>query len=187
MRTQTNKLICISVLSVLCGSGFALDLAQYESLCAEIGFKKKTEAFGQCVLELAEKNKNSSAPQSQDEQLCRSYGFKSNTPSFAECKLKLDLAKKQSLEAQEKYNREKAEYDRQVAAVEKEKEKQRAMRQLELGLRMMGGQSPVDAVNSVGTGMPIAPSRPTPINQTITLPNGRMINCTTFGNNTNCF
>jgi hypothetical protein len=187
MRTQINKLITFAFFCLVGGSSAALDLAQFESLCSEIGFKKKTEAFGQCVLELADKNKAASVPLSQDEQLCKGYGFKPNTSSFAECKLKLDLAKKQSLEAQEKYNRDKAEYDRQVAAIEKEKEKQRAMRQLELGLRMMGGQSPVDAVNSVGTGMPIAPSRPSPINQTITMPNGRMINCTTLGTNTNCF
>jgi hypothetical protein len=187
MRTQINKLIIISFFCLLGTSGFALDLTQYESLCVDIGFKKKTEAFGECVLELAEKNKVSSTPLSQDEQLCKSYGFKPNTPSFSECKLKLDLAKKQSLEAQDKYNRERADYDRQVAAIAKEKERQRGMRQLELGLRMMGGQSPVDAVNSVGTGMPIAPNRPSPINQTITMPNGRMINCTTLGTNTNCF
>jgi hypothetical protein len=187
MRTQINKLISISFFCLFVASSFALDLAQYESLCADIGFKAKTEAFGQCVLELVDKNKVSSNPLSQDEQLCRSYGFKQNTSGFSECKLKLDLAKKQSLELQDRYNREKAEYDRQVAAIEKEKERQRGMRQLELGLRMMGGQRPIDAVNSIGTGMPIAPSRPSPINQTITMPNGRMINCTTLGTNTNCF
>ena len=101
--------------------------------------------------------------------------------------MKLDLAKKQSIEAQEKYNKEKLEFDRQVASIQKEREKQRAMKQLELGLRMMGGQNPVDAVNSIGTGRPIAPTAPSPINQTITTPSGRMINCTTIGSTTNCF
>jgi hypothetical protein len=122
-----------------------------------------------------------------EDLLCKKYGLKPLTNGYAECRMRLDFAKAESQKKQEQYEKEKAEYDRQVAAIQKEREKQRAMRQLELGLRMMGGQSPIDAVNSVGTGAPIAPSRPTPINQTITMPNGRMINCTTFGTNTNCF
>ena len=185
MRTQANKLTLIGSCLLLSLNCFALDLSQYESLCSEIGFKKKTEAYGQCVLELAEKNKSLSSPKNDDEQLCKSYGFKPNTSSFSECKLKLEMAKRQSIDAQEKYNREKAEYDRQMALIQREREQQRAMKQLELGLRMMGGQSPVDAVNSVGTNAPIAPRAPT--NQTITLPNGRMVNCTTTGTMTNCF
>ena len=122
-----------------------------------------------------------------EDLLCKKYGLKPLTSGYAECRMRLDFAKAESQKKQEQYEREKAEYDRQVAAIQKEREKQRAMKQLELGLRMMGGQSPIDAVNSVGAGMPIAPSHPMPINQTITMPNGRMINCTTFGTNTNCF
>jgi len=186
MRTQTFKLIGISLLcwSALCN---AADLKDFESTCADIGFKRKTEAFGNCVLELVDRASSQKSPQNQDDQLCKSYGFKANTPSFADCKLKLDLAKKQSQEAQQKYDQDKAEYDRKMAEIKKQQDQQRAMKQLELGLRMIGGQSPVDAVNSVGTGRPIAPSMPSPINQTITTPSGRMINCTTIGNNTNCF
>lgn len=187
MCAQINKLISVALLCLIWTNCFAMDLSQYEILCSEIGFKKKTEAYGQCVLDLAEKNKILSTPKSEDEQLCRGYGFKPNTANFSECKLKLEMAKRQSIDAQEKYNKEKADYDRQMAAIQKERERQRAMKQLELGLRMMGGQSPVDAVNSVGTGAPIAPRVPTPTNQTITLPNGRMINCSTFGTMTNCF
>jgi hypothetical protein len=82
---------------------------------------------------------------------------------------------------------EKAAYDKQVEAIQNERKRQQAMRQLELGLRMMGGQSPMNAVNSLGTNTPIAPSMPLPINQTITMPNGRMVNCTTVGTMTNCF
>jgi hypothetical protein len=166
----------------------AIDLSSYEQTCQEIGFKRKTPAFGECVLDLAERaGQTSSAPMSTDDQTCQKYGFKPKTQAFAECKFKLDMAKQEGAQAQEKYAREKAEYDRQVAAMQREQEKARAMKQLELGLRMMGGQSPVNAINSVGTGAPIAPSMPSPINQTITTPSGRMINCTTIGNNTNCF
>lgn len=122
-----------------------------------------------------------------DDLMCKRYGLKPQTTSYAECRMKLDFARTENARQQQQYEREQAEYERRVAEIQKEREKQRAMRQLELGLRMMGGQSPVDAVNSVGTGAPIAPSRPSPVTQTITLPNGRMVNCTTFGTNTNCF
>ena len=101
--------------------------------------------------------------------------------------MRLDFAKAESIKQQQQYEREQAAYQEQMAGIQKERERQRAMKQLELGLRIIGGQSPIDAVNSVGTGAPIAPKAPMPTNQTITLPNGRMINCSTFGTVTNCF
>lgn len=187
MRVTAIKII-LSACTFFSFNTQAIDLSSYEKTCQEIGFKRKTQTFGECVLELAERNgQSSSASVSADDQTCQRYGFKPKTQPFAECKFKLDMAKKEGAQAQEKYAREKAEYDRQIAAMQREQEKARAMKQLELGLRMMGGQSPVNAVNSVGTGAPIAPSMPSPINQTITTPSGRMINCTTIGNNTNCF
>lgn len=124
---------------------------------------------------------------STEDGLCQKYGFKVRTSGYAECRLRLDLAKAESIKQQQQYERELAAYEQQMASIQREREQQRAMKQLELGLRMMGGQSPVDAVNSVGTGAPIVPRAPTPINQTITLPNGRMVNCTTMGTMTNCF
>ena len=124
---------------------------------------------------------------SEDDLLCKKYGLKPLTNGYAECRMRLDLAKRESLAAQEKYAQEKAAYDKQVEAIQNERKRQQAMKQLELGLRMMGGQSPINAVNSLGTNTPIAPSMPSPINQTITMPNGRMVNCTTVGSMTNCF
>ncbi len=122
-----------------------------------------------------------------DDLMCKRYGLKPQTASYTDCRMKLDFARTENARQQQQYEREQAEYEKRVAEIQREREKQRAMRQLELGLRMMGGQSLGDAVNSVGTGAPIAPSRPSPVTQTITLPNGRMINCTTFGTITNCF
>jgi len=124
---------------------------------------------------------------SPDDLLCKKYGLKPQTNGYAECRMRLDFAKAESIKQQQQYEREQAAYQEQMAGIQKERERQRAMKQLELGLRIIGGQSPVDAVNSVGTGAPIAPRAPTPTNQTITLPNGRMINCSTFGTMTNCF
>jgi hypothetical protein len=123
-----------------------------------------------------------------DDTLCKKYGLRPQTEGYATCRMKLDFARMEIKREQERYEREKAAYDEQVAAIEKERDRQRAMRQLELGLRMMGGQSPLNALSSLGTGAPIGPPpTPMPLNQTIRLPNGRMVNCQTMGTFTNCF
>jgi hypothetical protein len=55
-----RKKIAISVLFlsvILISKAHANDLSQFEVTCADIGFKKNTEAFGDCVLELVSRNK----------------------------------------------------------------------------------------------------------------------------------
>jgi len=186
MRITTFKVILLVQL-IFALNAYSLDLTEHEKTCQEIGFKKKTQAFGECVLELDSRNTQSSNSLMDDEsETCKKFGFKQQSANFAECRLKLSLAKAEGERAQQNYDREKAAYERQMAAIEKERDRQRAMRQLELGLRMMGGQSPVNAMNSIGTNAPIAPTTPMPINQTITTPSGRMITCTTMGTMTNC-
>ena len=125
--------------------------------------------------------------QSNSNSQCKEFGFSEGSANFSNCVLQLELAKKRSAENEARYNAERAEYERQLAAIEREKERRRGAAFLELGARMMGGQRPIEALGSLGTGAPIAPSRPSPINQTITLPGGRMISCTTMGTMTNCF
>lgn len=124
---------------------------------------------------------------SPDDLLCKKYGFKPRTSGYAECRLRIDFAKAESMRQREQYEREQAEYQRRLAAIERDKERQRGARLLELGARMMGGQRPIEALSSLGTGAPIAPTRPSNINQTIRLPNGQIINCSTMGAMTNCF
>jgi len=123
---------------------------------------------------------------SPDDALCKKYGLKPQTSGYAECRMRIDFAKAESKLQQEKYEREQAEYQRQLAEIEREKQRRRGAAFMELGGRMMGGQSPISALGSLGTGAPIAPSQPSSFNHTITLPNGRMINCTTMGTMTNC-
>lgn len=192
MRSTINKIIFmlgVFPIATICVSAFSKDFSKTEAICKDIGFTPKTEAFGECVLELVERVNVMDLPSSfdADSQTCLNYGFKLNTQAFAECKFKLDIARQESSRAQEQYAREKEVYDKRIAEIEKERERARGMKQLELGLRMLGGQTPLDAINSVGTGKPITPIAPSPIHQTITTPSGRMINCTTIGNNTNCF
>lgn len=124
---------------------------------------------------------------SPEDLLCKRYGLKPQTSGYGECRMRLDFAKAESQRQQAQYEREQAEYQRQMAALERERERRRAAALVEIGARMMGGQSPINALGSLGTGAPIAPTRPAPIDQTITLPGGRMINCTTMGTMTNCF
>ena len=186
MRTEINKIIFL--LFFLTTSAYSLDLAKHEATCKEIGFTPKTEAFGECVLELSERgSQKNSISNNADENTCRSYGFKVNTQGYANCRMQIDLARQESLNQQKKYEQDKAAYDQQMSEIAKERERQKSMRQLELGLRMLGGQSPASALSSLGTNAPIAPTPPMPVNHTIVTPAGRMINCTTTGTLTNCF
>ena len=122
-----------------------------------------------------------------DDLLCKKYGLRPQTEGYSTCRMKLDFARMEIKREQDRYEREKAAYEEQVAALEKEKERQRSMRLLELGFKMMAGQSPNGSPNSGGYGYPIGPPPQMPLNQTIRLPNGRMVNCQTMGTFTNCF
>jgi hypothetical protein len=123
---------------------------------------------------------------SEDEKICRNYGFKPGTNAYGECRQKLDFAKQDAAQRQRDYEEKKRQYDEQVAAIQKERDRQRGMKQLELGLRMMSGQPIQDAVRETA-GMPPLPKPPGPVNQTIIMPGGRIVNCHTTGTVTNCF
>jgi hypothetical protein len=51
MRASTLQVIIFAIVAYAGGVG-AVDLAAHEKTCAELGFKKRTPAFGECVLEL---------------------------------------------------------------------------------------------------------------------------------------
>ena len=167
----------------------AIDTSAEEKTCLDIGFKRKTEAFGNCVIELAGRNGSSlnySTDGNSDDKACRGYGFKPNTNDYASCRQRIDLAKQSAKQQQDIYEQQKRQYDAQVAAIEKQRERDRSAKQLELGLRMMGGQSIQNAAMATAR-MPPLPQAPGPITQTLSMPGGRMMNCTTTGTVTNCF
>jgi hypothetical protein len=185
----------------------ATDLTQYESQCKDIGFKPKTQAYGECVLELKKRDgggsssstvkNNISAPVNSalaqgdgttEDKTCRQYGFNLGTEEYSQCRLQINLAKRQ-FEAQQaqyeqqqrQYQFQQQQYQAQVAAAEEEKEKRKNLKLMELGLRMMGGQPVGDAAMATA-GMapisrPIAPSRPAFENYTVTLPGNRTSYC----------
>ena len=177
-------------------ASYAVDTSNEEKTCVDIGFKRKTEAFGNCVLELINRGGGSGSRQTSqqyssgsgdpDDAACRGYGFKPNTGDYAGCRQRIDLAKQSAKQQQDIYQQQKAQYDEQVAAIEKQKAKERNMKQMEMGLRMMGGQSVQDAAMATAR-MPPIPQPPGPITQRITMPNGRGMTCTTVGTDTNCF
>lgn len=144
------------------------------------GYENPAEA------KIARSAKEEAATIAADDALCRRYGFVAQTPGYAECRMKLDTARREAQTQKEIYERQQLEYLQRIEAADKERQRQQALRQTELGLRLLGGQNPVDAVNSVGTGAPIAPRPPAPVFHNITLPNGSMVTCTTNGAFTNC-
>ena len=181
------------IVATLGTDAYAIDTSTEENICKEIGFKQRTEKFANCVLELhdrktseASSSRPENASAAEDGQICRKYGFKPGSNGYSECLMKIDMARLDALKDRERYERELAVYNQQLAENKRERDRQRALKQLELGLRMMGGQSIGEAARSVGTGAPIMPPRPAIQNQTITLPGARSIHCTTVGTVTNC-
>jgi len=96
---------------------------------------------------------------------CSEFGFASDTPQHSDCMLKLNQQMLQNLQHQQALKQQKE-------AIEQQRQ-DNAMKQILQGLQMM---SPPSTYN-----------QQTPVTQTITTPNGKTINCTTTGNNTNCY
>jgi len=208
MRTTTYKIIFICLF--WCHSAIATDLSAYENQCVEIGFKKKTPAFGECVLELHSRGGSSSKARNSvqanngdgtnEHQMCAKFGFIAGTSQYSECRLKIDIAKKEQAQRQaayeaeqQRYQEEQRRYEAQVAEYQKEKERQKGLALMRFGAALAGGTSPSFAENFGNAGRqslgiaPAPPTRPQIQNFTITNPAGRMTNCTVIGNNINCF
>lgn len=185
----------------------AKDLDSYGAECKDIGFKPKTPAYGECVLELRKRDMGSSSTSTQstsptstatpskvqgdgsaDDTTCQKYGFSPRTAPYSQCRLQLDTATRQFESQQRQYEAQQAQYqeqrrlyDQQVAEQQAEKEKRKNLKLLELGLRMSGGQPIGDAAMATAGMMPItpqAPARPAFENYTVRFSNGSTANCT---------
>lgn len=122
-----------------------------------------------------------------DSDTCEKYGFKKNTNQFADCMMKIDLARREMQQQQAYYNQQMLQYQQQVAAQEAERKRRQSANVMEMGLRMMGGQAPLDAAVSVGTGAPITPPQMPSSTRTYYLPNNKTMTCTSTGSVVNCF
>lgn len=196
-------LLFVAHLFGVTGSLSALDTSSEEASCKEIGFKPKTEKFAKCVLELYERKSgypsqtsaNANRKQvgqakqgdgSQDDQTCQKYGLKPGQPEYGNCRMQIDMARAQAAREQARYEAELAAYEEEKNRREAEIKRQRALKQLQLGLGMMSGQITLEDFNRANLGLPPAPKPPSIQNQTIRLPGGSMMHCTTTGSFTHC-
>jgi hypothetical protein len=187
MRTSTIKIIFFFLSLGFIGASYALDTGVEEKICSDIGFKKKTEAFGRCVLELLERNnasnaKANQAPQSNDpdDATCKKYGFRSGSNEYASCRLQIDQARQDAQRQQAQFQQQQRQYEAQLEAQRDARSRAAGLALLNLGLGTMASG------NLPGTA-PVAPVPPQNFNRTYTLPGGRIMNCTTTGTMTNCF
>lgn len=198
MCSSIVKVISIFLLLSVNTFVFAIDTSKEEKTCSEIGFKRKTEAFANCVLELVQRNNSSQSVRSSqpsqissgnpDDITCNNYGFKTGTNDFAQCKLQINTARQQAQLQQQQYEQQKRQYDEQQAKIASDKEKQDRRKAAEVFLRYGSGQSVTNAIADTAAGKPFPQTRPQPPQQTsIMLPGGKMVHCETVGNVTNCF
>jgi len=207
MRYLFSK--ALIVLSALCaGVVFANTLAEHEATCAELGFKKRTPAYGECVLELHSRPSSNQSKRvevrrndeiavrgdgSPDHQTCLGFGFVAGTPPYSDCRMKISIAKREAEQRQAAFDAEQAQYQERLAAFEKEKQRRQGMAMLQFGSALASGTSPYFSENLGNAGRatlgiaPAPPTRPQIQNFTITGPNGRMTNCNVIGNAVNCF
>ncbi len=184
MRANLIKITYVATLAFLCGHVNALETSSEERTCAEIGFKRKTEAFGNCVLDLLERGKSSSiASNDPDDATCKKYGFRSGTSDYAKCRQQIDMAKQQANQDRIRFEEEQRRYQAQLDEQKKQRERAAGMAMLGMGLGMMSGQNPGGYSNY----SPVTPPSPQSMNRTYMLPGGKIMNCSTTGNITNCF
>lgn len=193
-----NKTILIMVTSD--------DIAKYKDYAADITKQKKADELVQQKL-ASEKKANEErelkeralamkiekerigreGDGSPDDLTCKKYGFKPNTDGYAQCRLQIDLVRNDALQKQAAYDEQLRQYEAQVAAANRERERRKNEALTEFGLRMMSGQSPISAAASVGTGAPMGPPPIPTSSRTYTLPGNKIMTCTTTGSMTNCY
>jgi hypothetical protein len=196
MRSSIIKVSLIVSIFTFISSSYGLDTSVEEKTCSEIGFKKKTEPFANCVLELIQRKGGShntvkssssqSANNNPDDTTCINYGFKLGTNEFAQCKQQINFARQQAQQQQQIYEQQKRQYDAQQAQIEKDRKFQASQRLFDMGQRLSSGQSLTD-VGRAGMGLPPLQAPTPPGIQTYVMPNGRAMTCTTTGTITNCF
>ena len=180
----------------------ANDFLSYENTCKEIGFKPKTPDYGDCVLELRKRDLNKgeakprsarpkasspqekthSLPYSPQNEVNQQYEAEAND-FFRQQKVLYDKQMELYQVQQAEFARQKNEHDAMVAAAEEKERKEKSMRQLEMGLRMLAGESVQDAAMGAARIPPLRvapPSMPRmqlQENYRITTPNGGLVNC----------
>ncbi len=164
---------------------FAIDTSKEEATCVDIGFKRKTPAFANCVLELVERSgvSNAASQNDPDDATCRKYGFNPRTNEYATCRLQIDQAKRDAQRQQAQYNEQQRQYQAQLDEQKKQRNQAQGMALMQMGAGISSGA--YNSRNGYGT-LPIPPA-PIDAPRTYVLPGGKAMTCTTTGTVTNCF
>jgi len=203
MCTSINKIIITFGLLLFVAHANALDTTKEENTCAYIGFKKGTESFGNCVLELIDRNKKAASknvttptqtvkvittkpePQavgdgSVDDSTCQKYGFKPRSNEYASCRLQIDQAKQDAQRQEAQFAEQQKQYEAQLEEQKRQRKIASGIALMQMGAGLSSGA--YNANNAYGA----LPTPPNP-NRTYVLPGGKMMNCTTTGSVTQCF
>ena len=113
---------CLLFAIVGCQLAYAqADLQPYQLQCESIGFKPKTEKYGECVLELYSRTSTgniSNGSLDQEGSQCLQMGFKQGTREFSSCQLQL----KQMAIQQQQFSAQQQIYDTQMQALQKQRD-----------------------------------------------------------------
>ena len=164
----------------------AIDTSAEEAVCQSIGFKKKTDSFANCVLELLDRrasSKPTSASNDPDDATCRKYGFRPRSNEYATCRLQIDQARQDAQRQQAQYNEQQRQYQAQLDEQKKQRNQAQGLALMQMGAGISSGAYNVR--NGYGT----LPTPPAPLDspRTYILPGGKAMTCTTTGSVTNCF
>lgn len=171
-------------------------LSPHERTCLDLGFKKKTENFGNCVLELYGREQGGSGTSqtatvqngdgTPEDATCRRYGAALGTGEYASCRVQLLQVRFQ----QQQYERQAQIYAEQKALAEKQREQARAEKMLRFGLGMMSSTSPYFsdglARGAMAAELGYLPPQPTPPEPVIVNLPGMRLRCSSFGNTYTC-
>jgi hypothetical protein len=165
-RTQMKKTMrsilrvlqqCAAFLFLGCvmANTHAVETSAQEKTCTEIGFKPKTEAHAECVIELFERtsratkskrvertassslssqSREATVPQKGDgtaeHTACAQFGFVVGTAAYSDCRLKMAIAKREAQHKQAAYELAQRQYEAELRQYEEqvaryEKEKER--------------------------------------------------------------
>ena len=190
-----KKLILLLIALPLLSHG---NMNEYKDICEQIGFKPNTEDFGSCVLKIRKKSLSKGSTNPNNNQVT------SSTNDIEELKREHQRLAEQQFQAtqrqnellQRQYETQLAMYEQQNKQIEAEKarkKKARALKQIEMGLRMASGQSITDAAMATAGMQPLpkpTPPRFQPMqNYRVSLPDGSLYNCRVDPNigKANCF
>jgi hypothetical protein len=178
----------ISVTGSFAPSVMAIDTVTEELTCQSIGFKKKTEGFASCVLELLDRRSTQTSAVyvevNSDDSTCRKYGFKPKTNEYASCRMQIDQARKDFQIQESQFAEKQRQYQAQLVQQQKQRNIDSGIALMQMGAGISSGA--YNSKNAYGA-LPSPPLPPQNLSRTYMLPGGKMMNCTTTGSVTNCF